>query len=125
MAYRTTGRDSKAVTDVMRWEVWNRDDFTCVVCGSRMFLEVDHVLPLSKGGSSHLGNLQTLCQNCNVRKKDHSRNLAPGESCDDPDCGHVVARKPYETLPARLRDIQDDLDWAHEHPWSQEIPLDL
>lgn len=47
MYYQTRG-DRRAVTDVMRWEVWNRDNFTCLVCGSRMFLEIDHVVLISK-----------------------------------------------------------------------------
>ena len=89
-----------------------------------MFLEVDHILAQSKGGSSHLENLQTLCQNCNVRKKDHSRNLAPGESCDDPSCGHALARRPLVSATYCAPDIQSDLDFAHEYR-GQEIPLDL
>lgn len=40
----------------------------CVWCGtagtSSNKLQVDHIVPLSKGGSHHLSNLRILCQNC-------------------------------------------------------------
>ena len=37
-------------------------------CGSRENLEIDHVVPLARGGSNRLENLQLLCQDCNRRK---------------------------------------------------------
>lgn len=52
----------------LRWEVWQRDDFTCRQCGSRADLAVDHIIPESKGGPLELENLQTLCRSCNSRK---------------------------------------------------------
>ncbi|MBA7547171.1 hypothetical protein ES705_39574 [subsurface metagenome] len=33
-------------------------------------VEVDHVMAVSKGGSSEINNFQILCHNCNQRKKD-------------------------------------------------------
>src|SRR3990167_1002941 len=49
----------------LRWEVWERDNFTCQYCGSRRFLVVDHIYPASKGGATTTDNLQTLCRSCN------------------------------------------------------------
>ena len=40
----------------------------CVKCGSRENLEIDHVVPLARGGSNRLENLQLLCRDCNRRK---------------------------------------------------------
>lgn len=53
---------------LIRWSVFERDNFTCVECGSRRELEADHIFPVSKGGLTILENLQTLCHPCNSRK---------------------------------------------------------
>jgi DNA-binding transcriptional ArsR family regulator len=52
----------------LRWQVWERDNFTCKHCGKRQFLSVDHIHPESAGGQATLDNLQTLCRSCNSRK---------------------------------------------------------
>ena len=51
-----------------RKRVLLRDKGRCVKCGSRENLEIDHMVPLARGGSSRLENLQLLCQDCNRRK---------------------------------------------------------
>ena len=52
----------------MRWEIWERDNFTCRNCGSRRRLSIDHIIPVSKGGQTIKENLQTLCTSCNIKK---------------------------------------------------------
>lgn len=42
----------------------------CVRCGKRRKLTADHVIPVSKGGSSNVTNIQPLCKPCNSKKKD-------------------------------------------------------
>ena len=58
----------------MRHEVFKRDNYTCVECGARKSdgatLHVDHKIPVSKGGTDELDNLQTLCSDCNLNKSD-------------------------------------------------------
>jgi hypothetical protein len=52
----------------MRTEVFERDKYRCVNCGSHRDLCVDHIHPESLGGEAVLGNLQTLCRPCNSKK---------------------------------------------------------
>lgn len=42
----------------------------CCVCGSKINIEIDHIVPLSKGGDHSIGNLQPLCKPCNLSKSD-------------------------------------------------------
>ena len=56
----------------LRNEVFKRDDYTCVQCGATKkngaTLHIDHIIPVSKGGTDELSNLQTLCSDCNLNK---------------------------------------------------------
>ncbi|WP_354670726.1 HNH endonuclease [Streptomyces flavofungini] len=45
-----------------------RDGFACVRCGAREGLEVDHITPVARGGSSTLDNAQVLCRDCHRAK---------------------------------------------------------
>ena len=54
----------------LRWDTWERDNFTCQHCGIRRHLSIDHIIPESKGGTLDLENLQTLCMPCNRKKGD-------------------------------------------------------
>jgi 5-methylcytosine-specific restriction endonuclease McrA len=51
-----------------RPEVFARDINICKYCGSTESLEVDHIIPLARGGSNELDNLQILCKKCNRKK---------------------------------------------------------
>lgn len=58
----------------VRLQVMKRDRFCCVMCGrspaveAGVQLQIDHVIPFSRGGTSTIDNLQTLCQDCNLGK---------------------------------------------------------
>lgn len=51
-----------------RLRVLERGNWTCAHCGSDRKLEVDHIFPVSAGGSNREENLQVLCKHCNNRK---------------------------------------------------------
>ena len=69
LAKRWKGRPPRSVWWVMRQTVLERDDYTCVYCGRRGGrLGLDHLVPVSRGGTSELSNLVTACVACNSAK---------------------------------------------------------
>jgi 5-methylcytosine-specific restriction enzyme A len=61
----------KAFTKSIRHEVFKRDNYKCKECGvpnKKAILHIDHIIPLAKGGTDELDNLQTLCEACNISK---------------------------------------------------------
>lgn len=59
----------------VRIRVMKRDRFRCTYCGrpgTDVELEVDHIVPASKGGSNHMSNLTTACRSCNQGKGNES-----------------------------------------------------
>lgn len=52
----------------LRKQVYERDGYRCVQCAGWVNLSVDHIIPESQGGTTTLGNLQTMCVPCNIRK---------------------------------------------------------
>lgn len=45
-------------------------NYRCLRCGEEKPLTVDHVLPISLGGTNDISNLQPLCKSCNSSKND-------------------------------------------------------
>ena len=62
------------MTSKLRQSILQKDNYTCRSCGNsiakepNLLLEVDHIIPVSKGGYTVEGNLQTLCWKCNRKK---------------------------------------------------------
>jgi len=62
------------MTQALRKWIKERDDYECQMCGisaheeRNLLLEIDHIVPLSKGGITSEENLQTLCWRCNRSK---------------------------------------------------------
>jgi 5-methylcytosine-specific restriction endonuclease McrA len=51
----------------------------CLCCGKRKPLTRDHVVPLIKGGSNTIDNIQPLCRSCNSRKHDKDIDYRRGD----------------------------------------------
>lgn len=59
----------------LRYTILARDGYACVLCGSKgarngWGLELDHIVPASRGGKATADNLRTLCKMCNRGKGD-------------------------------------------------------
>lgn len=57
----------------LRFDVLERDGFTCQYCGAKApdaQLEVDHIVPVVRGGTNDPDNLRTACVGCNRGKGD-------------------------------------------------------
>jgi 5-methylcytosine-specific restriction endonuclease McrA len=54
----------------VRKAVSEKYNFTCVYCGSKEKLEIDHIIPLCSKGTNEADNLQVLCKACNISKSD-------------------------------------------------------
>lgn len=62
-------------------KVFERDKWTCCICGAKTpkhrrgtnydnAPQIDHVIPMSKGGAHTPNNVQCLCRSCNLNKSD-------------------------------------------------------
>lgn len=60
------------MTKELRKQIMERDNYTCQICGKYMpdevGLQIDHIIPVAKGGKTILSNLRVLCDKCNRKK---------------------------------------------------------
>jgi 5-methylcytosine-specific restriction endonuclease McrA len=61
-------RRRRVWTDDERRLILERDGWACVWCGSTDELQIDHVVPFSRGGACSADNAVVLCGPCNRRK---------------------------------------------------------
>lgn len=65
---RESTNQRKPIPSSVKKAVWKRDGGKCVNCGSEVDIEYDHIIPVAKGGSSTIQNIQILCKKCNRKK---------------------------------------------------------
>lgn len=74
----TINQERKIMNDYIRYNVLKKDNFSCQICGitakDGAKLQVDHIIPVSKGGKTVMSNLQTLCERCNIGKSNKTEN---------------------------------------------------
>lgn len=64
-------RGAKVIEKVDRQKVFERDHYRCYICGSDDGpLTVDHIIPITRGGTESYQNSAACCRRCNSRKKD-------------------------------------------------------
>ena len=88
----------------LRHEVFKRDGYRCRECGAskdETSLEIDHILPVAKGGTNDIDNLQTLCRECNRMK--HTDEWVGGESNIE------IATNELNNLKKQLKDLESKL----------------
>ena len=103
-----------------RENILARDNYTCQYCGKsagelgirKRDLEVDHVLPESRGGAWAWENLVTSCGNCNRAKS----NRTPDEA------GMTLSRRPFKPksvnpLEFWLKDTRKHDSWYDYCQW--------
>lgn len=72
-----------------RRNIYIRDEYTCAYCGKKFNTEklnIDHVIPKSRGGRNVWSNVVCSCVPCNTKKD----NRTPDEA------GMKLRRKPFE-----------------------------
>lgn len=70
----------KSISTKTRFEVFKRDGFVCMYCGSHppaVVLHVDHIVAVAAGGRSDMDNYVTACERCNLGKGARDLTVAP------------------------------------------------
>lgn len=68
-----TRRRGRFIPTFVKMRVARRDENTCQICSKHLKdneIEFDHIIPVSKGGSSEEQNVQVTCYKCNRDKRD-------------------------------------------------------
>lgn len=105
-----------------RFNLFLRDGFECVYCGSPNELTFDHLIPRRLGGKTHWENIVAACSKCNLKK---GGRLAA-------DAGMKLRRQPYRPnmhqLQAQGRKFQPNYlheSWLDYLYWDVELKSDI
>jgi hypothetical protein len=61
----------------MREAILNYIGWICVYCGSCENIEINHILPVRKGGKNEISNFEPTCQLCNLKYDKEVRKIWP------------------------------------------------
>ena len=109
-----------------RFDVFKRDGFKCQYCGRtppQVVLELDHVIPRSKGGTDHQTNLVTACFDCNRGKATGDLQAVPQSICEQVERQRelVAQTKAYHRHVNRLRQQEDQTIDALGRYWCNQL----
>lgn len=108
----------KPIPKSVRFEVFKRDKFTCQYCGQFapvVILEVDHIKPVSKGGTNDIINLITSCRECNRGKR--NKSLSDNSAV-------VIQKKQLDEIQERREQIEMMVKWREALENELEIEVD-
>jgi hypothetical protein len=105
----------RKISNALRFEVFQRDRHTCQYCGRRapdVELEVDHLIPVARGGTDAFENLITSCRDCNSGKSAKLiERFTHGHTKES--WREKIREKRIERLREKHSEVEDVLDyWA-------------
>lgn len=65
---KSSSKGRTAIPQAVKNAAWIRDGGRCAECNSSGHIHFDHIIPVIKGGSNLLENIQVLCSTCNLKK---------------------------------------------------------
>lgn len=107
-----TRRKRKKLGTSLRFEVFKRDSFTCQYCGRKapeVVLEVDHIEPVSMGGTDEILNLITSCWHCNSGKGNRALSDDSVVARQHAQLAELQERREQLDMMLRWRDANTDL----------------
>ena len=108
----------KPIPKAVRFEVFKRDKFTCQYCGASapdVILQIDHIKPVSKGGTNDIMNLVTSCRDCNSGKS--NRELSD-------DSAIKVQKQRLDDMQERREQLEMMLQWRDSLLKNLEAEID-
>ncbi len=109
----------------LRAYVLRRDRYKCQYCGvssRRAYMEVDHIIPRSKGGMDVEWNLCAACMPCNRRKRNHLYRYAVSHDIEASRRREAIEESILieREIAAEARRI-DNADWMLEQERLEEM----
>lgn len=123
---------AKKMGNKKRFQVFQRDEFTCQYCGQKpptVVLEVDHIIAKSKGGKDDIDNLITSCFECNRGKSNIDLKAVPQKIKENLE--NIKERRKqlnefykYQQEKELVVDMQiADLDYYWSELWDNKFSL--
>lgn len=104
-----------AISKRLRYEILRRDQNTCNYCGGKapdVTLTVDHVLPVTLGGSDDANNLVAACKDCNAGKTSSSPDAPLVAQVDERAATYAAAlHSVIEKRAAKFAADSEHLAW--------------
>ena len=117
----------KSLSKKVRFEIFKRDGFCCQYCGAKppkIPLEVDHILPVSKGGGNEDYNLITSCFDCNRGKSNKELSISPISTIKKAEKMKIaqlqykeiqkLLKKEKEIIESQIQEVEDVLNRFYE-----------